>query len=86
MQDLLNILQHIKDQAEPTLTQSVYERHPIMMVIEIAVGILFVALIITLVMSVLGKWDDVPVEVYFWCGSRNRDSNAYAQKLSVRDD
>ena len=68
MQDLLNILQQIKDKAEPTLTQSIYERHPTMMVIEIAVGILFVALIITLVMSVLGKWDDVPVEVYFGVG------------------
>lgn len=68
MQDLLNILQQIKDHAEPTLVQSVYERHPFMMVIEVIAGILFVALIITLVMSVLGKWDDVPVEVYFGVG------------------
>lgn len=68
MQDLLNILQHIKDQAEPTLTQSVYERHPLMLITELAAGILFVALIITLIMSVLGKWDDVPVEVYFGVG------------------
>ena len=68
MQDLLNILQHIKDQAEPTLTQSVYERHPFMMVIEVVAGILFVAMISILIMSALGKWEDAPIGVYFAVG------------------
>lgn len=68
MQDLLNILQHIKDQAEPTLTQSVYERHPFMMVIAIVAGVLFVVMISILIMSALGKWEDAPIEVYFVVG------------------
>lgn len=68
MQDLLNILQQIKDHAEPTLVQSVYERHPFMMVIEVIAGILFVVMISILTMSALGKWEDAPLGVYFAVG------------------
>ena len=68
MQDLLNILQQIKDHAEPTLVQSVYERHPFMMVIEVVAGILFVVMISILIMSALGKWEDAPLGVYFAVG------------------
>ena len=34
MQDLLNTLQQIKDQAHPTLTRLVYERHPYMVFVD----------------------------------------------------
>ena len=60
MQDLLNILQQIKDQAEPTLTQSVYERHPIMLVTDIVFGIVVVMYIIVAIANILSQSDDFP--------------------------
>ena len=61
MQDLLNILQHIKDQAEPTLTQSVYERHPFMLITDILLGIAIVLYVIMALVSVFSRWDDFPM-------------------------
>lgn len=60
MQDLLNILQHIKDQAEPTLTQSVYERHPVMLITDIVFGIVVVMYIVVAIANILGQSDDFP--------------------------
>ena len=60
MQDLLNILQHIKDQAEPTLTQSVYERHPFMLIMDIIFGIVVVMYIIVAIANILSQSDDFP--------------------------
>ena len=60
MQDLLNILQHIKDQAEPTLTQSVYERHPFMLITDIIFGIVVVMYIIVAIANILSQSDDFP--------------------------
>ena len=62
MQDLLNILQQIKDQAEPTLTQSVYERHPIMLVMDIVFGIVVVMYIVVAIANILSQSDDFPTE------------------------
>lgn len=63
MQDLLNTLQQIKDQTHPTLTQSLYERHPIMLIIDITMVIMAIVLIITLALSVLRRFDGPPVGV-----------------------
>lgn len=60
MQDLLNILQHIKDQAEPTLTQSVYERHPFMLITDIVFGIVVVMYIVVAIANILSQSDDFP--------------------------
>ena len=60
MQDLLNKLQHIKDQAEPTLTQSVYERHPFMLITDIIFGIVVVMYIIVAIANILSQSDDFP--------------------------
>lgn len=60
MQDLLNILQQIKDQAEPTLTQSVYERHPVMLITDIVFGIVVVMYIIVAIANILSKSDEFP--------------------------
>ena len=62
MQDLLNILQQIKDQAEPTLTQSVYERHPVMLITDILFGIVVVLYIIVAIANILSQSDDFPTE------------------------
>ena len=62
MQDLLNILQQIKDQAEPTLTQSVYERHPLMLIVDILFGIVVVLYIIVAIANILSQSDDFPTE------------------------
>lgn len=62
MQDLLNILQQIKDKAEPTLTQSVYERHPVMLITDIVFGIIVVMYIIVAIANILIKSDDFPTE------------------------
>lgn len=62
MQDLLNILQQIKDKAEPTLTQSVYERHPVMLIMDIVFGIIVVMYIIVAIANILSKSDDFPTE------------------------
>lgn len=62
MQDLLNILQQIKDQAEPTLTQSIYERHPIMLITDIVFGIIVVMYIIVAIANILSQSDDFPTE------------------------
>lgn len=62
MQDLLNILQQIKDQAEPTLTQSVYERHPLMLIADILFGIVVVLYIIVAIANILSQSDDFPTE------------------------
>lgn len=62
MQDLINILQQIKDQAEPTLTQSVYERHPIMLIVDILFGIVVVLYIIVAIANILSQSDDFPTE------------------------
>lgn len=62
MQDLLNILQQIKDQAEPTLTQSIYERHPIMLITDIVFGIVVVMYIVVAIANILSQSDDFPTE------------------------
>ena len=62
MQDLLNILQQIKDQAEPTLTQSVYERHPVMLITDIVFGIVVVMYIVVAIANILSQSDDFPTE------------------------
>lgn len=62
MQDLINILQQIKDQAEPTLTQSVYERHPVMLITDIIFGIVVVMYIIVAIANILSQSDDFPTE------------------------
>lgn len=62
MQDLLNILQQIKDQAEPALTQSVYERHPIMLITDIVFGIVVVMYIVVAIANILSQSDDFPTE------------------------
>ena len=62
MQDLLNILQQIKGQAEPTLTQSVYERHPLMLIVDILFGIVVVLYIIVAIANILSQSDDFPTE------------------------
>ena len=62
MQDLLNILQQIKDKAEPTLTQSVYERHPTMLMTDIIFGIIVVLYIIVALANIFGRSDDFPTE------------------------
>ena len=62
MQDLLNILQQIKDQAEPTLTQSIYERHPVMLITDIVFGIIVVMYIIVAIANILSQSDDFPTE------------------------
>ena len=62
MQDLLNILQQIKDQAEPTLTQSVYERHPVMLITDIVFGIVVVVYIVVAIANILSQSDDFPTE------------------------
>lgn len=61
MQDLINILQQIKDQAEPTLTQSVYERHPIMLITDIVFGIIVVMYIIVAIANILSQSDNFPI-------------------------
>lgn len=61
MQDLLNILQQIKDQVEPTLTQSVYERHPTMLITDIIFGIVVVLYIIVALANVFGRSDEFPM-------------------------
>ena len=63
MQDLLNTLQQIKDQTHPTLTQSLYERHPIMLIIDITLVVMAIVLIITLALSVLRQFDGPPASV-----------------------
>ena len=63
MQDLINILQQIKDQAEPTLTQSVYERHPIMLITDIVFGIIVVMYIIVAIANILSKSEDFPIGI-----------------------
>lgn len=60
MQDLLNILQQIKDKAEPTLTQSIYERHPVMLITDIVFGIVVVMYIIVAIANILSQSDDFP--------------------------
>lgn len=62
MQDLLNILQQIKDQAEPTLTQSIYERHPIMLITDIVFGIVVMMYIVVAIANILSQSDDFPTE------------------------
>lgn len=62
MQDLLNILQQIKDKAEPTLTQSVYERHPVMLITDIVFGIVVVMYIVVAIANILSQSDDFPTE------------------------
>ena len=62
MQDLINILQQIKDQAEPTLTQSIYERHPIMLITDIVFGIVVVMYIVVAIANILSQSDDFPTE------------------------
>lgn len=62
MQDLLNILQQIKDQAEPTLTKSIYERHPIMLITDIVFGIVVVMYIVVAIANILSQSDDFPTE------------------------
>lgn len=62
MQDLLNILQQIKDQAEPTLTQSIYGRHPIMLITDIVFGIVVVMYIVVAIANILSQSDDFPTE------------------------
>ena len=62
MQDLLNILQQIKDQAEPALTQSVYKRHPIMLITDIVFGIVVVMYIVVAIANILSQSDDFPTE------------------------
>lgn len=62
MQDLLNILQQIKDKAEPTLTQSVYERHPLMLITDIVFGIIVVVYIVVAIANILSQNDDFPTE------------------------
>lgn len=62
MRDLINILQQIKDQAEPTLTQSIYERHPIMLVTDIVFGIVVVMYIVVAIANILSQSDDFPTE------------------------
>ena len=61
MQDLLNILQQIKDQAEPTLAQSVYERHPTMLITDIIFGIVVVLYIIVALANIFGRSDEFPM-------------------------
>lgn len=62
MQDLLNILQQIKDKAEPTLTQSIYERHPVMLITDIVFGIVVVVYIVVAIANILSQSDDFPTE------------------------
>lgn len=57
MQDLLNTLQQIKDQAGPTLTHSVYERHPFMMILDVATVLMAIGVLIAIVVSLFGKWN-----------------------------
>lgn len=57
MQDLLNTLQQIKDQAGPTLTHSVYERHPFMVVLDVATVLMAIGVLIAIVVSLFGKWN-----------------------------
>ena len=57
MQDLLNTLQQIKDQAGPTLTHSVYERHPFMMVLDVGTVLMAIFVLIAIVVSLFGKWN-----------------------------
>lgn len=65
MQELLNILQRIKDQAGPTLTHSVYERHPIMVLLDIGLVIVAILFIIVLALSVFEQMDDIPITIIF---------------------
>lgn len=62
MQDLLNTLQQIKDQAHPTLTRLVYERHPYMVFVD---AIVVLALLIAFVWLIVGIFtrEGVPQEV-----------------------
>ena len=57
MQDLLNTLQQIKDQAGPTLTHSVYERHPFMVTLDVATVLMAIGVLIAIVVSLFGKWN-----------------------------
>ena len=57
MQDLLNTLQQIKDQAGPTLTHSVYERHPFMMILDVVTVLMAIGVLIAIVVSLFGKWN-----------------------------
>lgn len=57
MQDLLNTLQQIKDQAGPTLTHSVYERHPFMVVLDVVTVLMAIGVLIAIVVSLFGKWN-----------------------------
>ena len=57
MQDLLNTLQQIKDQAGPTLTHSVYERHPFMMILDVATVLMAIGVLIAIVVSLFGRWN-----------------------------
>ena len=57
MQEILNTLQQIKDQAGPTLTHSVYERHPFMLVLDVGTVLMAIFVLIAIVVSLFGKWN-----------------------------
>lgn len=57
MQDLLNTLQQSKDQAGPTSTHSVYERHPFMVILDVATVLMAIGVLIAIVVSLFGKWN-----------------------------
>lgn len=57
MQDLLNTLQQIKDQAGPTLTHSLYERHPFMLVLDIFTVLFAIGIFIAIIISLFKQWN-----------------------------
>lgn len=57
MQDLLNTLQQIKDQAGPTLTHSLYERHPFMVELDIFTVLFAIGIFIAIIISLFKQWN-----------------------------
>ena len=86
MQDLLNILQQIKDQAEPTLTQSIYERHPTMLMTDIIFGIIVVLYIIVALANIFGRSDEFPVWTVVLMTIAVAIQSVCAPHIPIRDD